>query len=83
MNRARTQLLWSSIFLAPGVGLIAVFVVVPIALTAWISLHTWSMYTPLTQMQWQGLANYRDVIADPTFQQALINTLVYSGSASP
>lgn len=78
MNRTRTQLLWSGVFLGPGVGLITVFVVVPILLTAWISLHAWSMYQPLTQMPWAGLANYREVIADPTFHQALLNTLVYS-----
>ncbi len=73
------QLLWSGVFLAPGVGLIAVFVVVPILLTAWISLHQWSMYTPLTQMQFVGLANYQEVLSDPTFQQALLNTFIYSG----
>lgn len=79
MNRARAQLLWSGIFLAPGVGLIGVFVVVPIVLTAWISLHTWSMYTPLAEMRWVGLTNYREVIGDATFQQALLNTIAYSG----
>ena len=71
--------MWSAVFLAPGVGLIALFVLVPIVLTAWISLHLWSMYTPLTQMEFVGLANYRDVLGDPTFQQALLNTVVYSG----
>jgi multiple sugar transport system permease protein len=76
---ARTQRVWSPVFLAPGVGLIALFVLVPIVLTAWISLHLWSMYTPLTEMQFVGLANYRDVLGDPTFQQALLNTVIYSG----
>jgi multiple sugar transport system permease protein len=79
VNRARIQLLWSGVFLAPGVGLIAVFVVLPILLTAWISLHQWSMYTPLTQMQFVGLANYQEVLGDSTFQQALLNTFIYSG----
>ena len=79
MSLARTQRVWAAVFLAPGVGLVALFVLVPIVLTAWISLHLWSMYTPLTQMEFVGLANYRDVVADPTFQQALLNTVVYSG----
>jgi multiple sugar transport system permease protein len=74
----RAQLLWGSLFLAPGAGLLGLFVFVPIALTAWISLHEWSMYTPLTQMNFVGLANYRQVIADPTFRQAMLNTFVYA-----
>ena len=76
---ARTQRIWSAVFLAPGVGLIALFVLVPILLTAWISLHLWSMYTPLTQMPFVGLANYQEVLGDPTFQQALLNTAAYTG----
>jgi len=79
MTIARTQRLWSAAFLAPGVGLIALFMLVPILLTGWISLHLWSMYTPLTQMEFVGLANYEGVIADPTFRQSLLNTLVYTG----
>lgn len=79
MSIARTHRLWSAVFLAPGVGLIALFVLVPIVLAAWISLHLWSMYTPLTQMQFVGLANYQDVLGDSTFQQALLNTVIYSG----
>ncbi len=76
---AHTQRIWSAVFLAPGVGLIALFVLLPILLTAWISLHLWSMYTPLTQMPFVGLANYQEVLGDPTFQQALLNTAVYTG----
>ncbi len=79
MSMARTQRIWSAVFLAPGVGLIALFVLVPILLTAWISLHLWSMYTPLTQMPFVGLANYQEVLGDPTFQQALLNTAAYTG----
>jgi multiple sugar transport system permease protein len=78
MSRARSQTLWSTVFLAPGVGLISLFVFIPILLTAWISLHEWSMYTPLTQMPWVGLANYSQVVGDQGFQQALVNTFVYA-----
>jgi ABC-type sugar transport system permease subunit len=74
----RAQLLWGSAFLAPGVGLLGLFVLVPIALTAWISLHEWSMYTPLTQMNFVGLANYTEVFADPTFREAMLNTFIYA-----
>lgn len=55
------------------------FVLLPILLTAWISLHTWSMYTPLSQMDYVGLANYRGLLNDRTFIRGLWNTLAYSG----
>ncbi|MDA8203418.1 MAG: sugar ABC transporter permease [Chloroflexi bacterium] len=78
MSRGRVQAVWSTVFLTPGVGLITLFVFIPIVLTAWISLHQWSMYSPLGSMSYVGLANYADVIGDPVFQQALLNTFVYA-----
>lgn len=69
---------WTVGLLTPGVGLVAVFVLVPITMTLWISLHDWSMYTPLTQMDYVGLANYQDLAGDRTFRQALLNTGVYT-----
>ncbi|RCG26781.1 sugar ABC transporter permease [Sphaerisporangium album] len=65
------------VFLSPAMAVIVLFVVVPIGLTFWISLHEWSMYTPLTDMAWRGLANYRELLADRDFFTALRNTLVY------
>jgi len=58
---------------------LVLFVLLPILLTAWISLHTWSMYTPLSQMDYVGLANYRGLLDDRTFIRGLWNTLAYSG----
>lgn len=65
--------------LSPGVGLLTLFVVLPILLTAWISLHSWSMYTPLSDMNFVGLENYRSLLGDRTFVRGLTNTLIYSG----
>lgn len=65
--------------LSPGIGLLGVFVLLPILLTAWISLHSWSMYTPLSDMTFVGLDNYRGLLADRTFMRSLTNTLLYSG----
>ncbi len=78
MTRRRTTP-WPLILLSPGVGLLVLFVLLPILLTAWISLHTWSMYTPLSQMDYVGLANYRGLLNDRTFIRGLWNTLAYSG----
>jgi multiple sugar transport system permease protein len=65
------------VFLSPAMAVIVLFVVVPIGLTFWISLHEWSMYTPLTQMAWRGLANYQDLLKNHDFFNALRNTFVY------
>lgn len=69
---------WAATFLAPGLSIVAVFVVVPILLTVWISLHEWSMFTPMGDMEFVGLTNFRDVLGDRTFTQAVTNTAVYT-----
>lgn len=75
----RTQRAWAAMLLSPGLGLLLAFVVAPIALTAWISLHEWSMFTPLGDWTWVGLDNYRDLADDRTFRIAFRNTLLYAG----
>jgi multiple sugar transport system permease protein len=75
-RRARTG--WTAALLGPGLAIVAVFVLVPILLTAWISVHEWSMYTPFGEMDYVGPANYADVLGDRTFRQALVNTGVYT-----
>jgi ABC-type sugar transport system permease subunit len=75
----RTQPAWAAILLSPGLGLLLAFVVAPIALTAWISLHEWSMFTPMGDWTWVGLDNYRDLAGNRTFRIALRNTLLYAG----
>ena len=75
----RTQRAWAAILLSPGLGLLLAFVVAPIALTAWISLHEWSMFTPLGDWTFVGFDNYRDLADSRTFRIALRNTLLYAG----
>ncbi|MFH5823633.1 carbohydrate ABC transporter permease [Georgenia sp. AZ-5] len=66
-------------FLSPALVLIAAFVVLPMVLTLWISLHRWSMFTPITDMEFVGLDNYRAVVASSTHMAAVRNTVVYVG----
>lgn len=75
----RTQRAWAAILLSPGLGLLLAFVVAPIVLTAWISLHDWSMFTPLGDWTFVGFDNYRELAASRTFRIALRNTLLYAG----
>jgi multiple sugar transport system permease protein len=69
----------AALLLSPALIVLVPFVFVPIALTFWISLHYWSMLTPLTSMKWAGLANYQALLHSPDFRGALVNTLIYVG----
>jgi ABC-type sugar transport system permease subunit len=73
------QRVWAAILLSPGLGLLLLFVVAPIGLTAWISLHEWSMFTPLGDWTFVGVENYRELAGDRTFRIAFRNTLLYAG----
>jgi ABC-type sugar transport system permease subunit len=70
-------------FLAPSVGLISVFILVPIALTVWLSLHEWSTATPFSEARWTGADNFKTLFGSGPvgrdFRQALRNTFVYAG----
>jgi ABC-type sugar transport system permease subunit len=81
--RIARQSWWTAGFLAPSVGLLTVFVLIPIALTVWLSLHRWSTATPFGDAQWVGLRNFGDLFDDGfvgrNFRQALRNTFVYAG----
>ena len=77
------QRIWTGAFLAPSVGLITVFIFVPIVLTIWLSLHEWSTATPFGEAQWVGLDNFQRLFEAGSvgrdFRQALRNTFVYAG----
>lgn len=66
-------------FLSPALILVLVFTLIPIGLTFWISLHRWSMLTPMSQMEWAGFSNYTAVWNDATHREALANTFTYVG----
>lgn len=69
----------TGVFLSPAVILIGLFALVPMMLTIWISFHTGAIATPVTQMPWAGLGNYRTVFTNPTSIQAFENTGIYVG----
>lgn len=60
--------------------LLAIFVVIstnaiPICIAIWDSLHQNSITSP--EHKFIGFSNYSDVLTDPTFQRALLNTIGY------
>lgn len=65
---------WS--FLAPGLLHLGVFTFGPLLFAAWLSLHRWSL---LDQARpWVGVDNYRDVLSDGSWWNAIANTALFS-----
>lgn len=79
-NRLHDTRGYTFFYLTPGLGLITLFVVIPILLTAWVSFHSWNMLTPFMKMRYVGLGNYEKILHDHVFLTALQNTLIYSFS---
>ena len=64
---------WSLI--APGTVLIGLFGLVPVLWSFVLSFQTNDLQTPAT---WAGTRNYRQLVHDPLFHEAIRHTLVYT-----
>jgi ABC-type sugar transport system permease subunit len=68
--------------LAPGVGLIAIFMLVPILLTVWLSLQNWSTQTAFNAAHFVGLDNFAELFGPTSvgrdFRRAFANTALYA-----
>lgn len=63
-------------FLAPSLFHLVVFVFTPIIFAAYLSLHRWDIVVP--EKPFVGLDNFKEMLNDTTFWNALKNTFVYS-----
>jgi sorbitol/mannitol transport system permease protein len=63
------------LMLAPSVGLLLIWMIVPLAMTLWFSFQNYNLLDP-TQTGFAGLFNYRFFYSDPAFFQSIWNTLV-------
>ena len=69
------------LFLAlPSSTVVLVFALVPMALSAYLSLTSW---TGLGGAEWVGWENYRSLWTDPRFTRYLQQTLIYAAFAIP
>jgi ABC-type sugar transport system permease subunit len=66
-------------FILPALLLLVVFALGPFLFTIWVSLHEWNMLTPVEDMPWVGLDNYKFLFQDdPLFRETLKNTIVFT-----
>ena len=63
-------------FLAPSILHLTVFIFTPIIFAAYLSVHRWDVVIP--DKPFLGLGNFQEMLADPSFWNALKNTLLYT-----
>jgi sorbitol/mannitol transport system permease protein len=77
MATAQTRTL-SRMMMAPAVIVLLLWMAIPLAMTIWFSFQNYSLINPM-MTGFAGWANYAYVIGDPSFTQALLNTLILVG----
>jgi multiple sugar transport system permease protein len=66
-------------FIAPAMIFLLVFALGPFLFTIWVSLHQWNMLTPVADMPFRGLDNYRYLLFDdPLFRETFRNTVYFA-----
>jgi multiple sugar transport system permease protein len=60
--------------LAPSLFGVATFLLLPMFVVVWLSLHRWDLLGPI---QYVGLDNWRSVLTDSTFGNSLVVTVVF------
>src|SRR3712207_8080768 len=67
-------------FISPTLVILLVFILWPMVDALRISFYEYSSFGP---SEWVGLANYRNLLDDEAFRNALGNTLYYAAVATP
>jgi multiple sugar transport system permease protein len=77
-NRRARKRLWTALaFMAPAIGFVAIFLLLPVVFNLYASLTQWAKFSGLNQFA--GLANYQRLASNPKFYDATWNTLIWVG----
>lgn len=71
---------WVAFFLFPSAIPLLLFTLLPMGGSLWVSLHDWNL---ISEMEWVGLENYADLLADPTTRTVFGHTLLYIAGYLP
>ncbi|MCV7258363.1 carbohydrate ABC transporter permease [Mycobacterium shimoidei] len=66
--------------LAPSLFGVTAFLLLPILVVVWLSLHRWDLLGPI---EYVGLDNWRSVLSDATFGNSLLVTLLFVAIVVP
>lgn len=75
LSRSTRAQLMGLLYIAPAIVLVLVFFLIPLGMTAWMSLHNWPL---LGAPRFIGLANYFAILRDSRFYGALGFTFYYT-----
>ncbi|HEY9009549.1 MAG TPA: sugar ABC transporter permease [Devosia sp.] len=65
------------LMMAPSVGVLLIWMIVPLVLTLWFSFQNYNLLNPITSFA--GWFNYQYFLTDPAFLQSIVNTLLLVG----
>ena len=68
------------LLLAPSLIGVIGFLLVPVSVVLWLSLHSWNLLGPV---RFTGLHNWRSVLTDPEFGHSLLVTLLFVAIVVP
>ena len=75
VGRRRVSNAWVGyMLLAPSLFGVVTFLLLPMLVVLWLSLHSWDLLGPI---HYVGLSNWRSVLGDATFSTSLVVTLVF------
>lgn len=81
MKPARPSSLAGYIFVGPAMVYLGVFTFFPMIVAAYLSLHRWHLLKP--DRPFIGLGNYRRLLDDPFFVNAIKNTVLFTALSVP
>ncbi|MEV0298570.1 sugar ABC transporter permease [Nocardia sp. NPDC050710] len=68
------------LLLAPSLVGVVGFLLIPILVVLWLSVHSWDLLSP---MDFVGLKNWRSVLSDPRFGHSLLVTVLFVAVVVP
>ncbi|WP_330184209.1 sugar ABC transporter permease [Nocardia sp. NBC_01503] len=80
MDRTVRRIATSYALLLPSLIGVGCFLLLPIAVVLWLSLHSWNLLGP---MKFTGLDNWRAVLGDRQFGHSLVVTVVLTAMVVP
>ena len=78
LKRAQSRAVDTRPLLWPSIGVLLIWMIVPLAMTLYYSLRVYNLVDPSTQ-GWAGLDNYTYLLTDPSLIASLINTVLLVG----
>jgi sorbitol/mannitol transport system permease protein len=78
MRRAPSRAVDTRPLLWPSIGVLLIWMIVPLVLTLWYSFRNYNLVDP-TIAGWAGIDNYTYLLTDPSLATALLNTVLLVG----